>query len=74
MLAPFVPALVSLVRDDGLRLELLSALLRVAEVAPHLVAVHLDELEPFIDATHGEQREIFGRLRAAVKQDPTHGN
>jgi hypothetical protein len=74
MLAPFVPGMVSLARDDGLRLELLSALLRVAEAAPHLVAAHLDELEPFIDATHGEEREAFDRLRAVAQQDPNHGN
>ena len=49
MLAPFVPSLVSMTADSGLRLELLRALISTAESAPHLVVSHLDRLGSSID-------------------------
>jgi hypothetical protein len=68
MLADFVPALVAMVDDAGLRLELLRALCAIAESAPRRVAVHLDRLARSVDDTQPEEREAFSRLVALTKE------
>ena len=54
--------------DEGIRLELLSALTAVAESAPQLIAGHLQRLETAIDRSRREERQAFSRLVAATKE------
>jgi hypothetical protein len=68
MLAPHVPALVSMSRDGGIRLELLAALTAVAESAPQLIAGHLARLETTIDGSRREERQAFRRLVVATER------
>lgn len=65
---PFVAPLVSLAWDDGLRLEILRALLAVAEAAPGMVAPHLDRLERHLDRHDTDETEAFRRLAKATEQ------
>jgi hypothetical protein len=67
MMAPFVPALVSMAGDDGIRLELLRALGRVAEADARLVGRHLDRLGALVDGSREEERHAFRRLVAIAK-------
>ena len=53
-MAPFVPALVSMTSDPGLRLDLLRALCAIAESMPRRVALHLDRLS----ALRGAERRV----------------
>jgi HEAT repeat protein len=69
MLAPYVPALVSMTGDASLRLALLEALGAVAESAPHLIAGHVDRLATRIDDSHEEQCEAFRRLVEATGKE-----
>ena len=69
MLEPFVPALVSMIGDEGLRLELLRALRAVAETAPHLVAGHLDRLQSGVDASRPDECQALERLLAATTEE-----
>lgn len=66
ILAPFVPSLVSMSHDSGLRLELLEALTATAESAPDLVAGHLDRLRPCIDPDRPVERQAFRLLEEAI--------
>ena len=68
MIAPYVPALVSMSWDDGIRLELLHALTAIADSAPHLVAGHLSRLSGCVDDARPEEREAFRRLAAATEK------
>ena len=72
MLAPYVPALVSMVVDSGLRIELLRALAAIAEPAPHLVAGHLDELASCIDDSRRDERQALQHLIAAAGREAGH--
>jgi len=66
MIEPFVPALVSMSWDAGIRLDLLLALTAVAESAPHLVADHLPRLAASIDDSKPDQRQALERLAAVA--------
>jgi hypothetical protein len=66
-LAPFVPPLVSMTTDSGLRLEILRALTVVAEHAPQLVAAHLDRLASTVDRAQPEERRAWDGLAAATR-------
>jgi hypothetical protein len=66
ILAPFVPSLVSMSHDSGLRLELLEAMIATAESAPDLVASQLDRLRPSIDPDRPEELQAFRRLVKAT--------
>jgi hypothetical protein len=68
MLAPHVPALVSMSRDEGIRLELLAALSAVAESAPELITGHLTRLECTLDRSRHEERQAFRRLVATTEK------
>jgi hypothetical protein len=74
MLAPYVPALVSMTVDSGLRLELLHALTAIAGPAPHLVACHLDRLASCIDDSRSDERRAFRRLVAVAGQEARDGD
>jgi hypothetical protein len=69
-LAPFVPSLVSMMHDSGLRLELLNALTATAESAPDLVAKHLERLGSSIDPELPEERQAFRRLTEVAGTEP----
>lgn len=66
MFAPFVAPLASLAGDEGLRLEVLRALARIAEGAPRLVAGQLAHLSGVVDGTREEERDAFHRLVGLV--------
>lgn len=66
MLAPYVPALVSMARDEGLRPELLRALLAVAGTDPRQVAPHMEALTRLADPARPEEAELLRRLHGAV--------
>ena len=66
MLAPHVPALVSMARDAGLRTELLRALLAVADTDPRQVAPHLEALTRLVEPAGPEDAELLRRLHEAV--------
>lgn len=67
LLAPFVPALVAMAGDDGLRLELLRALGRVAEADPRLLRRELGRLKDFVDRSRPEERSAYWKLAATAK-------
>jgi hypothetical protein len=69
MLAPYIPALVSMAMDSGLRLEVLRALTAIAEPAPQLVADHLDRLATWIDDSRPDDRQAFRGLVAVAGQE-----
>jgi hypothetical protein len=74
MLAPYVPALVSMSWDPGLRLELLRALTAIAGSAPQLVAGHLERLASSIDDARSDERQAWDRLvEAAAKESRDDG-
>jgi hypothetical protein len=62
LLEPHLPGLVSVCWDDGLRLEVLRALLATAESDPRPVAAELDRLERWVDRSRRSERETFDRL------------
>jgi len=68
LLAPYVPALVSMSRDRGVRLALLEALTAVAEADPRLTADHLAQLETTIDRSRPDERHAFRRLVEATRK------
>jgi HEAT repeat protein len=65
LLAPFVPALVAMSWDDGLRRELWRALARIADAAPRLLAPHRDELARYRNNVSATERSLLERLIAA---------
>lgn len=67
-IAPFIPALVAMMSDEGLRLELLRALGGIGESAPSRIAIHLDRLSRSIDEDCPEERRAFDRLVAITKE------
>jgi len=69
LMKEFVGPLASYVWDEGLREEILRALLRIASVAPKLVAPHLDLLEPHIDDQQPQERELATALWSLIKGD-----
>jgi len=69
MLAPYVPALVTMTADSGLRLEILRALTSIAERAPQLVADHLDQLASAVDPVRPLERRALDCLVAATREE-----
>jgi hypothetical protein len=69
LIAPYVPALVSMAVDPALRLELLRTLTAIAESGPHIVVDHLDRLAPCIDDSRPGERQAFRRLAAVAGQE-----
>lgn len=69
LIEPFVGPLASYSWDDGLRQEILRALARIASVAPHIVAPHLAQLEPYIDPESCAETELAALLWGLVKED-----
>jgi len=74
MLAPFIPPLVSMAWDDGIRLELLGALGRVAEADPRLVRGQLARLAALVDESREEEQHAFRRLVALAGESNREGN
>ena len=68
IMAPFVPALASMIEDPGLRLELLAALAAIAESDPGRVAAQLPRLSQLIDEFTPEQRRAYTRLVASTEE------
>jgi hypothetical protein len=69
LIGPFVGPLASYSWDDGLRLEILKALVRIAAVAPRIVAPHLPQLEPHIDPEDHAETELAAHLRTLGKEE-----
>jgi hypothetical protein len=68
LLAPYLPALVSMAWDPGLRLELLRALHAVAEVRPGLVRPHLEELASHLDEKRPDEQQAYNRLAVTLNE------
>lgn len=62
LIAPFVAPLASLAWDDGLRPEILRALIRIAESNPELVHPVCRQLAGHVDNEDPVEREAFERL------------
>jgi hypothetical protein len=73
MLAPYVPALVSMAWDGGLRLDLLRALHIVAAAQPDLVRPHLAELARHVDHTQAAEHDACSDLTEILNEDSTNG-
>jgi len=71
MISPYIPSLVSMARDDGLRPELLRALLAVARSDPRRVAPHLDEMVRLADPGSPEETRLLRQLRESVGKGDT---
>lgn len=67
-IAPFVPALVSMFSDPGLRLELLRALASIAESDPPRIAPELRRLSRFADDLRPDEHRVYLRLVAATEE------
>jgi hypothetical protein len=62
LIAPFIAPVASYAWDDGLRLEILRALCRVAESAPEQIAAAREIVERFGDMSNPEERPYIERL------------
>jgi hypothetical protein len=71
LMEPFVGPLVSYAWDDGLRLEILRALITIASVVPHLVAPHLDDVKRNIDPDERSELELAAQLWSLTEE--SHG-
>lgn len=69
LVGPFVGPIASYSWDDGLRPEILKALVRIAAVAPRVVAPHVVLVEPYIDPENHEEVELAAELRSLVKEE-----
>jgi hypothetical protein len=65
LIQPFIAPLASLSWDDGLRLEILRALKRIAEAAPDLVRPVVEQVADLVDREKPEEVEAFDRLSEA---------
>jgi hypothetical protein len=65
----FVGPVASLAWDDGLRLEILHALARIAEVAPDLVSPFRAEVAGWVDDDDEREREALRRLEVRLTDD-----
>jgi hypothetical protein len=73
LLEPFVPSIVALAWDDGLRLELLRALTAAAESNPGAVAKQFERMAQWVDRSRPEEREQHDRLAAAIGKESGDG-
>jgi hypothetical protein len=62
LVADFVGPVCSYAWDDGLRAEILRAMIRTASVEPRLVAPHLEQLDRHIDQNNRKERELAAEL------------
>jgi len=62
MIAPFVAPLASIAWDDGLRLEIIRALARIAEAAPELVRPVCARLDDHVRSEDPVEQLAFDRL------------
>ncbi len=62
LIAPFVAPLASLSWDDGLRLDIIQALIRIAESAPELVRPVCDTVLEHVRSDDGDERRAMGHL------------
>lgn len=65
--APFVAPLASLAWDDGLRLEILRALTRIAEQAPELVAPVLASTAAWVDRDSPSESSALEQLEMELR-------
>ena len=62
LITDFVGPIASYAWDDGLRPDILRSLIRIASVAPELVAPHLDAVSRFVQTNKTEERELITEL------------
>lgn len=67
----FVGPVASLAWDDGLRVEILRALARIAEVAPELVAPFRAEVTRWVDLDDELEKDALRRLEVRLTNDAT---
>ena len=63
LIRAFVAPLASLAWDDGLRLEILRSLARIAEAAPELVAPAVEQVKDHVDPEDLNEVHALNRLR-----------
>lgn len=68
LIEPFVGPVASLASDDGLRSEIISALTRIAEQAPHLVVPFIDDIRQWVDPADEAQLGLLEELALKVGQ------
>jgi hypothetical protein len=73
LMASFVPALVSKAWDEGIQLELLKALGRIAESDPETIGRELDRLGALVDESRHEERQALRRLAAITEGSSGEG-
>lgn len=69
LVADFVGPIASLAWDDGLRMEILRALNRIAESAPTLVAPLIGDVARWVDRADESERRAFHELEVKVTHD-----
>jgi hypothetical protein len=69
LVAPFVGPVASFMGDEGLRLEILTALARIADTAPRLVLPVLDDVAARVDSRRADELEAWRELEMKVTHD-----
>jgi hypothetical protein len=72
LIEDFVGPIASYAWDDGLRPEILAALIRIASVAPQLVSPHLDGVARYVEGNNHKETERITELWSLVGEH--HGN
>jgi len=67
LIEPFVGPVACYAWDDGLRLEIIRALSRIADTAPRLVAPFLDEIEQRVDRRDATEVALAAELSEKVE-------
>jgi len=67
LIEPFVGPVACYAWDDGLRLEIIRALSRIADTAPRLVAPFLDEIEQRVDRRDATEVALVAELSEKVE-------
>lgn len=73
LLAPYIPAMVSLAWDGGLRVDLIRALHVIATVRSGLVRPHVADLERHVDLRNTAEHDAYRQLIAELNEESTHG-
>ena len=68
LIGPFVGPVAGYAWDDGLRPEIIRAMIRIAETAPHLVAPFIDEIKQRVDPDDASQVALIEDLALKVGQ------
>ena len=68
LIEPFIGPVACYAWDDGLRSEIIRAMTRIAEAAPHLVAPFIDDIEQRVDPDDASEVALMEDLALKVGQ------